>query len=198
MWEMGGLEPTLAQVHHCVKYNRGTAPVEHAIEAVGLLLIAFLGIWRARPAPRRPRVRGGRLFDRRHFDLAVDLALRVADDRHEPVPQCEALVPGDRRATGGAEGLQGSQGRRRSAVAPIARRFFSQASRDSVVSTAIPNSMGVKPGTGQAMRLCLTRHAASIAIVLALCGIAPAQPAPSNLVQIPRVGARPVDSAWFN
>ena len=41
---------------------------------------------RARPPPRRPRLRRRRLFDRRHRDLALDLALRMADDRSSTMP----------------------------------------------------------------------------------------------------------------
>src|SRR5688500_4705246 len=80
-------------------------------------------LWRARPAARPTRICGGRLFHRRHRDLAVDLALRMADDRHEPVSEREALVSGDRRAARGAEGLQGSKGRwRRSAALKVPNR----------------------------------------------------------------------------
>ena len=43
----------------------------------------------------------------------MDLALRVADHRPQPVPEREALVCGDREPAGGAEGLQGPEGRRR-------------------------------------------------------------------------------------
>ena len=58
--------------------------------------------------------------------------------------------------------------------------------------------MGVKPGTGQTMRLSSRRHAAGFAIVLALCGVAAAQPAPSAPASIPRAGASPADSAGCN
>src|SRR6185503_20223287 len=72
---------------------------------------------RARPPPRRTRIRRGRLLNRRYRDLAVDFALRMADHRHEPVSEREALVSGDRGAPSGAKGLQGSQGRRRDSEA---------------------------------------------------------------------------------
>src|SRR5436305_12852213 len=51
---------------------------------------------------------------------------------------------------------------------------------------------------GSTMRLPLTRRAAAIAIVLALCGAATAQPASPAPAPIPRVGATPVDSAGCN
>jgi hypothetical protein len=51
-----------------------------------------------------------RLLDRRHRDLALDIPLRMARDRHELVPECKALVLDDDRPAGGAEGLSGSEG----------------------------------------------------------------------------------------
>ena len=48
------------------------------------------------------------------------------------------------------------------------------------------------------MRLSSRRHAAGFAIVLALCGVAAAQPAPSAPASIPRAGASPADSAGCN
>ena len=69
---------------------------------------------RARPPARRPRIRRRRLFDRRHRDLAVGLALRVADGRSQHLSEREALVHDHRQAAGRAEGLQGAEGRRRS------------------------------------------------------------------------------------
>ena len=110
MWQMGGPGPMLGQVHHFVKYNKGKAP--YAEERYLKEAHRLYGVLDRRLA--EPRIRRGRLFDRRHRDLAVDLALRVADDRHEPVSEREALVRGDRQSPGGAEGLQGAEGRRRS------------------------------------------------------------------------------------
>jgi glutathione S-transferase len=109
MWQMGGPGPMLGQVHHFVKYNKGKAPLRRRALPEG----GAPALRRARPAADRPRIRRRRLLDRRHRDLAVDLALRVADDRHEPVSEREALVCGDRQPSGGAEGLQGAEGRRR-------------------------------------------------------------------------------------
>src|SRR5947209_10689596 len=48
------------------------------------------------------------------------------------------------------------------------------------------------------MRIPLMRHVAAIALVLALCGAATAQPAPSAPAPIPRVGAAAADSAGGN
>ena len=51
------------------------------------------------------RIRRRRLFDRRHRDLALGVALRMADGRPQPVSQRQALVRGDRRPPGGAARL---------------------------------------------------------------------------------------------
>src|SRR5450755_3431108 len=64
----------------------------------------------ARHAARRARLRRRRLFHRRHRDLAVDLALRMAHRRSQAISQRAALVRDHRRAPRRAEGLQGSQG----------------------------------------------------------------------------------------
>ena len=81
MWQMGGPGPMLGQVHHFVKYNKGKAP--YAEERY--LKEGAPALQRAQHAARRPRIRRRRIFDRRHRDLAVDLALRVADHRHEAI-----------------------------------------------------------------------------------------------------------------
>src|SRR5436190_3232674 len=47
--------------------------------------------------------------------MAVGLALRMADRRPQQLPQCEALVCGNRQAARGTEGLQGAEGCRRRA-----------------------------------------------------------------------------------
>ena len=106
MWQMGGPGPMLGQVHHFVKYNKGKAP--YAEERY--LKEATPALQSAQRAARRPRIRRRRLLDRRHRNLAVDIALRVADHRHETIPQCQTLVRDHRSAAGGAEGLQGAQG----------------------------------------------------------------------------------------
>src|SRR5262249_25149331 len=69
---------------------------------------------RARPPARGSRLRRRRIFHRRHRHLALGLALRMADGRPQPLSQREAVVHHHRQAAGGAEGLQGAQGRRRS------------------------------------------------------------------------------------
>src|SRR5262245_6125245 len=68
---------------------------------------------RARPQARGPRLRRRRLFHRRHRHLALGLALRMADGRPQPLPQRQAMVHHHRQAAGGAEGLQGPEGRGR-------------------------------------------------------------------------------------
>ncbi len=106
MWQMGGPGPMLGQVHHFVKYNKGKAPYaeERYLKEAHRLYKVLNTRLEGRALRRR------RLFDRRHRDLAVDLALRVADHRHETIPQRQTLVRDHRKAPGGAEGLQGAQG----------------------------------------------------------------------------------------
>ena len=59
----------------------------------------------ARPAPRRSRVRGGRVLDRRYRHLAVDRPFRLAAGGLRRSPQCEALVSRDRGTARGWAGL---------------------------------------------------------------------------------------------
>ena len=106
MWQMGGPGPMLGQVHHFVKYNKGKAPyAEERYLKEGHRLYKVLN-----SAARRSRIRRRSIFHRRHCDLAMDLPFRVADDRPEAVPECEALVRNNRGASGSSEGLQGAQG----------------------------------------------------------------------------------------
>ena len=114
---MGGVGPMLGQVHHFVKYNKGKAPYAEERYLEG----GAAALRRARPPARRPRIRRRRLFDRRHRDLAVDLALRMAEDRPQQVPEREALVHRHRQAPGGAARLQGAEGRRRNSDAVTAK-----------------------------------------------------------------------------
>ena len=79
MWQMGGPGPMFGQVHHFVKYNKGKAPyAEERFLKEAQRLYGVLD----RQA-RRPRIRRRQLFDRRHRDLAVGLALRMADRRSQ-------------------------------------------------------------------------------------------------------------------
>ena len=109
MWQMGGPGPMFGQVHHFTKYNPGKAP--YAEERYLKEAHRLYGVLDKRLATQRLRRR--RLLDRRHGDLAVGVALRVADRRSEQVSQRQALVPRHRGTACGAEGLQGAQGRRR-------------------------------------------------------------------------------------
>ena len=91
MWQMGGVGPMLGQVHHFVKYNKGKAP--YAEERY------------LKEAHRLYGVLDRHLLDCRHLDLAVDLAVRVADDRPRAVSERAALVQGHCRKACRAEGL---------------------------------------------------------------------------------------------
>ncbi len=106
MWQMGGPGPMLGQVHHFVKYNKGKAP--YAEERYLKEAHRLYGVLDRRLAG--PRIRRRRLFHRRHGDLAVDFALRMADHRLEAISQRQALVHGHREKAGGAEGLQSAEG----------------------------------------------------------------------------------------
>ncbi len=101
MWQMGGPGPMLGQVHHFVKYNKGKAPyAEERYLKEGQRLYKVLNT-----RTRRPRVRCRSIFDRRYCHLALDFALRMADHRHEAIPERQALVRDHRGAPGGAEGV---------------------------------------------------------------------------------------------
>jgi glutathione S-transferase len=101
MWQMGGPGPMFGQVHHFVKYNKGKAPyAEERYLKAGAPVVR-----RARQAARRPRIRGRRLFDCGHRDLALGVALRMADGRSCPLSERQALVRRHRQTPGGAEGL---------------------------------------------------------------------------------------------
>ena len=108
MWQMGGPGPMFGQVHHFTKYNPGKAP--YAEERYLKEAHRLYGVLDKRLADARLRRR--RLLHRRHGDLAVGVALRVADRRSQQISQRQALVPRHRGAAGGAEGLQGAQRRR--------------------------------------------------------------------------------------
>ena len=101
MWQMGGPGPMLGQVLIIsVKYNKGKAPyaeeryLKEAHRLYGVLYrqLAERESWRA--TTRSPTSRSGHRSP-----------LRRADHRHEPVPEREALVCGDRQPSGGEEGL---------------------------------------------------------------------------------------------
>ena len=102
MWQMGGVGPMLGQVHHFVKYNKGKAP--YAEERYLKEAHRLYGVLDRQLA--KPRIRRRRLLHRRHLDLALDLALRVADHRSRPVSERAALVQGDCGPAGRAEGLR--------------------------------------------------------------------------------------------
>ena len=115
MWQMGGPGPMFGQVHHFVKYNKGKAP--YAEERYLKEAHRLYGVLDKRLADRE--YVADAIFDRRHRDLAVGVALRMADRRSQSISQRQALVRRHRQAPGGAEGLQGAEGRRRRADAGV-------------------------------------------------------------------------------
>ena len=109
MWQMGGPGPMLGQAHHFVKYNKGKAP--YAEERYLKEAHRLYGVLDRRLA--------GREFVADDYSIA-DIAIWPWISRFEwqtidlnQFPEREALVPGDRQAAGGAEGIQGAEGRRR-------------------------------------------------------------------------------------
>ena len=109
MWQMGGPGPMFGQVHHFVKYNQGKAP--YAEERYLKEAHRLYGVLDRRLAGRE--FVADQLFDRRYRDLAVGLAVRMADRRPQQVPERQTLVPDHRQTPCRPEGLQGAQGRRR-------------------------------------------------------------------------------------
>ena len=108
-WQMAGLGPMAGQNHHFAQY----APEKHPLRDRALRQRDQPALRRARQAPRRPRVRRRRLFDRRHGLLSVDRAARAAGPEPRRLPAPEALVCGDRRAAGRAARLRaGEKGQR--------------------------------------------------------------------------------------
>ena len=77
MMQMGSVGPMLGQAHHFLKFNTGKS--DYAEKRYGDEAKRIYGV--LDQAARRGRVPRRRLFDRRHRDLAVDLALRVAGHR---------------------------------------------------------------------------------------------------------------------
>ncbi len=115
MWQMGGAGPMLGQVHHFVKYNKGKAP--YAEERFLKEAQRLYGVLDRRLAQHE--------FVAGDYSIA-DIAIWPWISRFEwqtidldAVPEREALVHRDRRTSGGAEGLQGAQGRRRNSDAVV-------------------------------------------------------------------------------
>ena len=88
MMQMGSVGPMLGQAHHFLRFNRGKS--EYAEKRYGDEAKRIYGV--LEQAARRRRVPRRRLFDRRHRDLALDRALRVAGHRLGAVSRSEALV----------------------------------------------------------------------------------------------------------
>ena len=109
MWQMGGPGPMFGQVHHFTKYNPGKAP--YAEERYLKEAHRLYNVLDTRLADHE--YVADAVFDRRHRDLAVGVALRMADGRPQAVPQRAALVPRHRQPAGDPEGLQSAEGRRR-------------------------------------------------------------------------------------
>ena len=67
MWQMGGIGPFLGQAHHFLHFQKGKAPTPRSDTAA-----KRSGSTASRSPARRTSIRGGRIFDRRYGDLALD------------------------------------------------------------------------------------------------------------------------------
>ena len=75
-WQVGGVGPMAGQAHHFLQLRPVDGPAEPAPLRPGPLPQRGLApLRRPRQAPRRPRLRRRRLFDRRHGDLALGARL---------------------------------------------------------------------------------------------------------------------------
>ncbi len=80
-WQMGGFGPMLGQAHHFRIYAPGKDPLRHR----SLHERDEPALRRPQQAPRRPRIRGGRLFHRRHGDLRLGQAVGAPGPGHRGV-----------------------------------------------------------------------------------------------------------------
>ena len=102
MWQMGGVGPMIGQVHHFLRNAKGKAP--YAEERYVKEAHRLYGVLDRRLA--QARVHGRRdLFHRRHGDVAVDLALRVAHRRPHQVSR--TCCAGTRRSRPGPAVIKG-------------------------------------------------------------------------------------------
>ena len=109
MWQMGGPGPMFGQVHHFVKYNKGKAP--YAEERFLKEAHRLYGVLDRRLA--------GREFVADDYSIA-DIAIWPWVSRYEwqtvdlnKYPNVKRWYVDHRQTPGGAEGLQGAEGRRR-------------------------------------------------------------------------------------
>ena len=124
----------LGQAHHFLNFNRGKS--EYAEKRFGDEAKRIYGV--LEQTARRSRVPRRRLLDRRHRDLAVDRALRVAGrSTGRRYPNLQALVSRDRGAARRAARLHVPKEVTRSA-APKSRRAQREAAARERASAVVP------------------------------------------------------------
>jgi len=96
-WQIANVGPVFGHHNHFRHYAPEKVP--YAIRRFGDE--AHPPVWRAEQAPRWPRVRRRRIFDRRHGDLRLDQELRAPRCRYRRVPAREALAGRHAGAAGG-------------------------------------------------------------------------------------------------
>ena len=105
MFQMGGVGPMFGQAHHFMRAKKDEIPVrQRALRQRGQAPLRRDG-----PAPCEERLFRARVLDRRHGDLSVGGAPRVAPRRPGGVPGGQALVRRGRGAAGGGERNGGSR-----------------------------------------------------------------------------------------
>ena len=112
-WQVGGVGPMAGQAHHFLKLCPGMSRRTCSPTPGPLPQRGSAALQRAGPPPRGPRLRRGRLLDRRHGDLALGEPLEGAGAGHRAVPEHEGLARpgrGSGRRGGGGGGGGGGEG----------------------------------------------------------------------------------------
>ena len=105
MFQMGGVGPMFGQAHHFMRAKKDEIP--YGSERYGNEAKRLYGVMDKHLASTQ--VLRDRVLHRRHGDLSVGRAPRVAPRRPRGVSQREALVRHGRRASGRGEGNGGSR-----------------------------------------------------------------------------------------